>query len=149
MNNLHNILGQRGEDLAADLLRQKGYTIRERNWKIGDLETDIIAQKGDTIVFVEVKTRSEGGFKRPEEAVDRERQIRLKAGAQAYIKHEKLDNPWRFDIIAIEMKAGSPEIEHIEDAFMPVLRAVSSRSFSGENRWKQSNKSTRAKGFKR
>jgi len=149
MNNLHNILGQKGEDLAADLLRQKGYTIRERNWKIGDLETDIIAQKGDTIVFVEVKTRSAGGFGRPEDAVDRERQIRLTAGAQAYIKHEKLDNPWRFDIIAIVMNPDKPEIEHIEDAFLPVAKTVGKSSFSGESRWKQSNKSTRAKGFRR
>lgn len=148
-DNRHNILGMLGEELAARMLRRKGYTILERNWKLGDLETDIIAQTGNTLVFAEVKTRTAGGFKRPEEAVDKERQMRLATGANAYIRFHKLDNPWRFDIIAIEMHFLKPDILHIEDAFLPPQKTISKNSFSGESRWKQSDKSTRARGLRK
>lgn len=147
-DNSHNILGALGEGLAAALLLRKGYKILERNWKLGDLETDIIAQTGDTLVFTEVKTRTAGGFKNPEDAVDRERQIRLATGAQAYIKFHKLDNPWRFDVIAIEMKLSGPDIVHIEDAFFPPQKTISKNSFSGQNKWKKSATSTRRRGLK-
>lgn len=149
MDNRHNILGREGEEMAAQLLQQKGYTILERNWSIGDLETDIIAQTDETIVFVEVKTRGVNDYKNPEDYVDRQRQIRLTAGAQAYIKHNKLDNPWRFDVISIVMKAGEPEIVHFEDAFLPVLKTVTKNKYSGQERWKQSHRSTRRKGLGR
>lgn len=148
-DNSHNILGFLGEELAVRMLRKKGYKILERNWKLGDLETDIIAQTGDTLVFAEVKTRTAGGIKTPEQAVDKERQIRLTAGAKAYINFNRLDNPWRFDIIAIEMKLTGPDILHIEDAFLPQMKTISKSSFSGENRWKQSDKSTRFRSVKR
>lgn len=148
-DNLHNILGNKGEEIAANLLISKGLKILERNWKIGDLETDIIALDGDTLVFCEVKTRTAGGFRKPEEAVDRDRQMRLTAGAQAYIRQKKLDNPWRFDIIAIEVAPGQRDILHIEDAFMPTGRTIGKSSFSGESRWKQSDKSTRWRGLRK
>lgn len=134
---LHNLLGKIGEERAATFLLRKGYTILERNWKIGDLETDIIAQEGETLVFVEVKTRTSGGSKRPEEAVDRERERRLVAGAQAYIRKNRLDNPWRFDIVAITTNFIHWEINHIEDAFLPSLRTINSHSFNGEKRRKR------------
>lgn len=149
MNNEHNILGKKGEDMAAKFLKKQGMKILERNWRIGDLETDIIAKEGDTLVFAEVKTRTAGGWKRPEEAVDKERQIRLTTGAKAYIAQKRWDGPWRFDIVAIEIADEKEEIYHIKDAFLPVMKTVTSRMYSGESRWQQSKTSTRARGAKK
>lgn len=66
----HNELGKWGEDLAAEYLECKGYTIIERDWKSGRRDLDIIAQDGEVIVFVEVKTRRNSLYGQPEEAVD-------------------------------------------------------------------------------
>ena len=148
MDNQHNILGSKGEEMAAELLQRKGYTILERNWSIGDLETDIIAENDEVIVFAEVKTRSANGYRNPEDAVDKKRQMRLTAGAQAYVKINKIDKPWRFDIISIVMYEHKPQIVHFEDAFFPNLKTIHSSSFSGENRWKKSQSSTRRRGMK-
>ena len=146
MKNLHNILGRDGEELAAQLLKKKGYRIIERNWKLGDLETDIIAQKGDIIAFVEVKTRSEGTITPPEKAVDKLRKQRLIAGAQAYLRKNQLDNPWRMDIISIIMN-DEPEVVHFEDAFLPSVRTVGKNTFGTERNWKQSERSSRRRGM--
>lgn len=132
----HNELGKIGEDLAVKHLVSKGLTIVERNWKCGDLETDIIARDGQTFVFAEVKTRSDNGDTHPEDAVDYLRKRRLTAGAQAYLRYNQIDDPWRFDIIAITMKETGAEINHIEDAFMPTTKTISSKSFNGQDRWK-------------
>lgn len=143
----HNILGTLGENMAARYLRQQGMKILERNWRIGDLETDIIAQDKDTLVFCEVKTRTAGQAKKPEEAVDRKRQQRLIAGAQAYIRYNRLDNPWRFDIVAIEIGFMHKEIVHFPDAFLPHVRTINSQSYSGQKNWNKSKQSTRRKGI--
>ena len=66
----HNELGKWGEDLATAYLEQKGYTIVERDWKSGRRDIDIIAIDGNTVVFVEVKTRKNSVFGEPEEAID-------------------------------------------------------------------------------
>ena len=117
---LHNIIGKAGEDTATQYLRKKGYKIIERNWRLGNLETDIIASKDNTIVFVEVKTRSANSYYAPEDAVDYTRKRRLSIGAQAYIRYNKIDLPCRFDIIAITLQPdGTQQINHIEDAFAP------------------------------
>ena len=110
---LHNILGHRGEELAVTFLKEKGYTVLERNWKLGDLETDIIAKQGDEIVFVEVKTRASLNWGAPEDAVDELRKRRMTAAANAYLKFHRLDNPFRFDIIAIVFNAHVQKIDHI------------------------------------
>jgi len=134
---LHNLLGRDGESLACKYLQEKGYQILERNWKLGDLETDIIAKIGDTIAFVEVKTRASETWKRPEEAVDEERKRRLTIGANAYLKHNKLDNPWRLDVIAIVMNPEGTTINHIEQAFSPRPHFITSGSMKPENKWKK------------
>ena len=71
---IHNITGKEGEELARRYLEANDYLILETNWRIGHLEADIIAYKDNRIVFVEVKTRSEGMIARPMEAVDRQKQ---------------------------------------------------------------------------
>lgn len=114
----HNELGHWGEDVAADYLRRKGYTIVERDWRSGHYDLDIIACDGETLVFVEVKTRSNRMFSDPETAVGYQKIRNLQQAANHYVKYRHIDLPIRFDIITVVGAMGdTPEVEHIEDAF--------------------------------
>ena len=106
-----------GEELAAAYLREKGYVILERDWHSKHRDIDIIAQQGEWMVFVEVKTRRNREFADPLQAVNIQKQKNLLRAINHYINYRKLDNPWRFDVITIVGTMGTcmPEIEHIED----------------------------------
>ncbi len=110
-------LGIRGEDLALEFLKKKGYKIRSRNYKTRLGEIDIVAEDGETLVFVEVKTRADDSFGLPFEAVDYRKREKLRKVALYYLKNCcKRDLPSRFDVLSIH--AGDKnEIEHIIDAF--------------------------------
>ena len=116
----HNDKGQEGEELAATFLSQKGYTVLEQNWRFGREEIDILAQKEDTLVVVEVKTRSGSFFGEPEEFVNRQKQKNLIKAANAYIDKNDLDLEVRFDIIGVILTGKSHSINHVEDAFHPI-----------------------------
>ena len=112
----HNELGKWGEDLAAKFLEGQGYEILERDWKSGHRDLDIVAQDGDTIVFVEVKTRRNRLFGEPEEAIDYRKMQSLQQAINHYIKFRHLNGEIRFDIISVIGTIGSePEINHIKD----------------------------------
>ena len=112
----HNELGKWGEDLAADYLQRKGYTIIERNWKSGRRDLDIIAQDGNVIVFVEVKTRRNRLFGEPEESVDYHKLQNLQQAISHYVKFKHIRQEIRFDIISIVGTVGTdPDIQHIQD----------------------------------
>ena len=120
----HNELGKWGEDEAACYLEDEGYTIIDRDWKIGRRDLDIIAisPDGDTLVIVEVKTRTEEEYQKPEEAVDKRKMRNLAVAANAYAKECKIDKNMRFDIISIVGKGHQVEnLEHLKDAFNPML----------------------------
>lgn len=113
-------LGQQGEDAAAKFLRQNGMRILGRNVRLGRYEIDIIAQEGDTVAFVEVKTR------RPEVIVDGERSVNetkrrhIRRAARMFIDQQDDDNMYyRFDVVAVLLpERGQPTIVHHRDAFM-------------------------------
>ena len=114
----HNELGKWGEDVAAAYLERQGYTIIERDWKSGHRDLDIIALDGDTVVFVEVKTRSNRMFTDPEMAVDYQKIRHLQQAANHYIKYRHINHDIRFDIITVVGTMNdSPAIDHIKDAF--------------------------------
>lgn len=120
----HNEMGKWGEDVAAAYLRQKGYVIRERDWRSGKRDIDIIAQTPDslTVVFVEVKTRLPDSATAPEDAVDAVKIRNLCVAADNYVKMYGVEEELRFDIITVVGTRGcEPRIEHIEDAFNPLL----------------------------
>ena len=121
----HNDLGRWGEQVAVNWLHKRGYTIRECDWHIGHRDIDIIALTEDmrTVVFVEVKTRSNTTFAQPEDAVDRKKIRNLGIAANAYVKMNKLTLDVRFDILTVVGECGdaNPVIEHWEDAFNPML----------------------------
>ena len=140
----HNIIGQKGEELAAKIMREKGFRVVDMNWKFGHLEMDVIAVSRKEIAFVEVKTRTTSyGGKRPEEFVDELKRRRMAAAANAYIKFHKIELTPRFDIIGITMDATTHEVKeitHLEDAFLPPQRTIGKSSFSGQGRWKHRNR---------
>jgi putative endonuclease len=115
--------GKKGEQMATEFLQEKGYTILEKNWNFKQYELDIIAQKDDTLIVAEVKTRTGNFFGEPEEWVTKTKQKNLIKGAEAYIESNNLDVEVRFDIISIVLspKGGEPKIHHIEDAFYPIV----------------------------
>ena len=121
----HNDTGNWGEELAVRYLRSKGYTIRDRNWRSGHRELDVVALTDDmsTIVFVEVKTRDSDDVTLPEQAVDRRKIRSIGYVANSYIKQNNLVLDTRFDIITIigNEGDGSLRVEHLEDAFNPML----------------------------
>lgn len=111
-------LGSKGEDLAIQFLKKKGYRIIKRNYKTSVGEIDIIARDGNTIVFVEVKTRTDDSFGYPFEAVNKKKRQKLKNLALLYLKRQVKESPVRFDVLSIFYTDGRErEIEHIKDAF--------------------------------
>ena len=92
----HNDVGREGEALAANFLQQKGYEIVDRNWRYGPKEIDIVARDGDTMVFVEVKTRSTLAFELPQEAVTKKKMknlVELNGNPPKVIEH--LEGAWQ------------------------------------------------------
>lgn len=117
----HNEIGKWGEDLACESLIKKGYAIVERNWRLHHYEIDIIAMKGNRIVFVEVKTRS--NFEEdPLEAIDKHKMARMVAAANVYMKVYDRYHECQFDVFAISGTPQNYKIEHIADAFLPPLK---------------------------
>jgi putative endonuclease len=112
-------LGKSGEKMASRFLRKKGYRILELNYRTRRGEIDIIARNGQTLVFIEVKTRKSAFLDSPQAAVTVKKQRQISMVAQEYLDSNNLfDSEARFDVIAISLKAGEEtQIEHIENAF--------------------------------
>jgi len=107
-------LGRAGEVKAAEYLKKKGYKIVKTNYKTAMGEIDIIAEDKETIVFVEVKTRTSDEYGVPSEAVDLKKQQKYYKVATFYLQREKKsDFPCRFDVVEIE----NGQINHILNAF--------------------------------
>lgn len=118
----HNDLGKIGENIAANLLIKKGYIIRERNWRIGKLEIDIIAELNQRIVIVEVKTRSTNTYN-PLDAIDRKKVMRLIRAAKSYLTINHLERELQFDIVTVVgTNSHDLELNHYADAIMPPLK---------------------------
>jgi putative endonuclease len=112
-------VGKLGEKAAQKFLKKQGYRIRETGFRCRHGEIDIIAQKKDCLVFVEVRTKSNLEFGTPEESITQAKKERLIASALTYTStHENLPPLWRIDFIAIELddKGRPKRMEHIENA---------------------------------
>ncbi len=117
---LHNETGKKGELLAANYLQNKGYRILDTNWRDQKYELDIVAQIGNELVIVEVKTRRNKFFGVASEAVTPKKQQHLIAGADCYVEQNNIDLDVRFDVVCVYISPdniSNPEIEHIIDAF--------------------------------
>ncbi len=111
--------GSKGEDLACAYLKKNGYAIVERNYRYGHGEIDIVAKDGATLVFIEVKARTNLEFGRPEFAVTKSKQMQIRKIAEAYLYEKEIkDTECRMDVVAILfLRGGKPDINHIVNAF--------------------------------
>jgi putative endonuclease len=112
-------LGQWGESVAAHHLEGDGYVIIARNWRCARGEIDLVAQAGQVLVFVEVKTRRGRALGTPEEGVTWSKRRKLLEVAQQYLFQHQLDDvDWRIDMIAVELdtKGKLLRCDHIENA---------------------------------
>lgn len=109
--------GAIGEQAAVDYLRQQGFMIVERNWRVGKSEVDIIASRYDELHFVEVKTRKFGTMTAPEDALTEQKARAMRRAASAYMaQHSCMLEP-RFSLVAIEMIGERVEsLRFVQDA---------------------------------
>ena len=112
-------VGAWGEAIAARYLAEHGFAIRERNWRAGHGELDIVAERAGEIVFVEVRTRRSNEYGMPEETLGVHKRAILIETAQAYLQMHDLDDAqWQIDVIAIDMDQHNAvtRLDHIECA---------------------------------
>lgn len=107
--------GNRGETLAADFLRKKGFEIVARNYRFKRCEIDLIARRDNWTIFVEVKTRSSLSYGQPEEFVSAQQARRIFEAAEEYIFSTNWHGHIRFDIVSVKLGV-TPEVAHFEDA---------------------------------
>lgn len=117
----HIEIGKWGEQLAVDCLLAEGAVIRERNWRSGSMELDIIASKEDYFIFAEVKTRRNFD-EDPLEAVDDRKRANIIRAAFVYLEKNNLPAVCRFDLFAIRGTPDNYTVEHIPDAFIPKIK---------------------------
>lgn len=116
-------LGKKAEIFAENYLRKKGYVVRETNWRASQShkEIDIVAQDGQTIVFVEVKARKPDGGD-PLDAITKKKIRNMVGSARAYFSGLDIEYEYRFDVISV-VGTGEEDfqLEHVIDAFYPPL----------------------------
>ena len=116
----HNELGKWGEEKAAQYLIKKGYQILKRDWKTRHRDLDIVALDEDELVIVEVKTRRNQLFTKPESSVDWRKIRSLTLATHQFLKIYRINATIRFDIITV---TGTDDehysIRHMENAFLP------------------------------
>ncbi|MCS6801685.1 MAG: YraN family protein [Chloroflexota bacterium] len=112
-------LGRLGEAIAADALERAGLHLLARNVRFPEGEIDLVAAEGDTLVFVEVRTRRGGAFGSPEESVTLRKQERLVRAAQRYLQQAGRETAdWRIDLVAVELDPDGRllRVEHLRAA---------------------------------
>lgn len=123
----HNILGKAGEEAAKEYLICKGYTIRESNWRCGNLELDLVVQKEGAVIFVEVKTRSKEDFD-PTMAITETKVRNLIKAGKGYLSMYRLPQlSMQIDIIYVIGQPGDFTIYHMENAVTPRLYSLHRR----------------------
>ena len=113
--------GRGAEMLAAGYLRARGYRIWKSNWRWGKKELDLITLHRNELVIVEVKARMDNAVNDPSEVVDPVKQRNMVLAADAFIRLHGCCRPTRFDVIAVIYRGSDVEIEHIGNAFYPVV----------------------------
>ncbi len=119
MNNTE--LGAFGESMAERFLINKGLRIIDKNVRFKKWEADIIAEDGDKLVVIEVKTRQTAEIGEPWRAVTKAKQRQIIQVANFYVSQHQIDKDTRFDIVSIVHNSYRTNIEHIEDAFYPLV----------------------------
>jgi putative endonuclease len=109
--------GQQGEEIAADFLIKRGHRLVARNWRCQTGELDIVTLHGNTLVFVEVRTRRGSRFGAPEESITPAKQARLINLAHAFLQASAPPHQaWRIDVVAVVLRSGPAQVNHLENA---------------------------------
>ena len=104
MTDRRRALGRAGETLAARELQRRGYRILARNWRCSIGEIDLVAEQGEVLVFVEVRTRRGSQHGTPQESITPAKQAKLIELAQTYLQENEIDDrDWRIDVAAVEL----------------------------------------------
>jgi putative endonuclease len=112
-------LGNKGEQLALNFLKKKGFRVLETNYRCPRGEIDIIARQKECLVFVEVRTKTNLAFGSPEESITNAKKRHLESAVNHYLQNQaKMPPSWRIDLVAIEIESDNKlkRIEHIENA---------------------------------
>ncbi len=121
-NNKSNLnVGKIGEEQAKLYLQNNNYKIIETNWRYKKYEIDLIAEFSEKLIIVEVKTRSSSDFGNPEIFVDKKKQKFLISATNAYIEKNNVEKEVRFDIVSVLYSNNNLTIEHLPDAFYPIV----------------------------
>ena len=110
-------LGSAGEEIARRHLEERGYALREANYRCPWGEVDLVMEQAETVVFVEVRTKRSSAFGTPEESVTAAKRRRLSATAFHYLQEQELDVPFRIDLVAVAMNARGvvERVTHLEN----------------------------------
>ena len=112
------VLGAEGERAAERFLRHQRYAILARNYRCRSGEVDLIALDRSTVVFIEVKTRTQPGLGTPLEAVDRRKQRQIQRAARMYLSENRLhERNARFDVVGVWLEDGRLQCELVKNAF--------------------------------
>ena len=115
---IKKLIGDAGETLVAEYVKDKGYIVSARNYRTKQGEIDVIAENNNEILFIEVKTRSDGSFASPQEYVDRHKQMRIIAAADHYLRYNGYGLNVRFDVAEVFLdNDGQMTLNYIENAF--------------------------------
>ena len=114
-----DVLGKRGENLAADYLADAGFVVLSRNWRCRDGELDLVATDGERLIVCEVKTRSGTGYGEPSEGMTAAKAARIRRVTAAWLRTYRVG--WcevRFDVLAVLCpQGGAVTVEHLQGAF--------------------------------
>lgn len=111
-------LGRRGEQLAESYLRRRGWRILDRNWRFHHKEIDLVARRGSTVAFVEVKSRTAAGLGHPLDSITRSKRRDLATAARAWIAlRGRVGESYRFDAVAVIQDRTVTRVEHVENAW--------------------------------
>lgn len=118
MTHARQSLGWMGEEFACAELQNRGYVILARRYRRRGGELDIVAREGQTVVFVEVKTRKGQAFGSGPEAVTARKRRRMIGVATDFLsRHDLTHSPCRFDVVAVDMGPDGPRVELYRNAF--------------------------------
>ncbi len=124
MSTATQALGELGERVAARWMRQRGWEVTHARFRSGRRDLDLVARRGDSVAFVEVKCRRDARFGGPLGAVHWRKQRELSRSARDWIaRHGRSGESYRFDVLGILVRDGAVRVKHVESAFVLPSRA--------------------------
>ena len=117
-----NETGRIGEEMALDWLQARGFRLRDRNWRSGHKELDLVMESPERVHVVEVKTLTPPLQIRPSEKVDAAKQARMVSAARHYIAARHVEKEVQFAVVSVVLDGARSEVEYIPEAFFPMWK---------------------------